>query len=53
MKKNLKIKIIKSPDIWGNSEEKIKDYKLAYMDYGTVFLKKRFCFDNLKNSEAN
>ena len=23
------------------------------MDYGTVFLKKRFCFDNLKNSEAN
>ena len=34
-------------------EEKIKDYKLAYMDYGTVFLKKRFCFDNLKNSEAN
>ena len=26
MKKNLKIKIIKSPDIWGNSEEKIKGY---------------------------
>ena len=23
------------------------------MDYGTVLLKKRFCFENLKNSDSN